>query len=160
MAIRSLHVYDVDGTLYRSPKSPDGSESFYFHAKSFGQIGLPGYDPKWYLDVVSRARQSVEDPSALVIVCTGRIDHAEMRKKITELLGICGVTPDFVHLRPTTHQSSMGSYKAKVVASYLLAEEALEEVILYDDEEGNHDAIARLCEFLGVRFRGVMTRGF
>jgi len=31
-----LHIYDVDGTLYKSPKAPGGDPVWYFHAHSFG----------------------------------------------------------------------------------------------------------------------------
>lgn len=153
--MKELHIFDLDGTLYASPKPPDGNMGWYNYIKSFGQPGLPGFDPRWHTPVVVAARRSAQDPSARTILVTGRPDYQAMRKLIETMLRNAGIDFSAVWLRPVHWNLSIPLYKARVVAMYLHADPEIRKVVVWDDEEPNHSAMRTITEAAGLTYVAV-----
>jgi hypothetical protein len=154
-----LHIYDVDGTLYKSPKPPIPDPVWYFHAHSFGMPREPGYDGRWILEVVSRARHSMLDPTVMTVVLTGRPDHGPMQKKVAQLLRLTGLRFDKVQLQPILFAGTTAQYKGLVVAGWLKQLPSVRKVVFYDDEPDNHVTVGGVARELGLKYQGVLTPG-
>lgn len=154
-----LHIYDLDGTLYRSPKPPKPDSAWWFHAHSLGKPGQPGYDGRWFLRTVARARHSTLDPCALTVVLTGRPDHPPMQKAVRGLLRLSGLHFDAIRLQPILFPGTTAQYKGLEVSRWLKDLPSVRRVVLYDDEMNNHIAVAAAARKRGVAFKGVRTPG-
>jgi hypothetical protein len=154
-----LHIYDVDGTLYKSPKAPGGDPVWYFHAHSFGAPKAPGYDGRWILSVLSRARHSVLDPTVKTVILTGRPDHPPMRKKVLSLLRLTGLRFDAVVLQPIPFSGTTAQYKKSVVDQWLKQLPSVRKVVFYDDEQDNLLSVGKTVERCGVQYKAYLTPG-
>ena len=147
-----LHIYDVDGTLYRSPTPAIPDPIWWYHAHSFGEPGSTGYDKRWVLDVVYAARRSIRDPTVAAVVITGRPEHARMRAMIEGMMDKADLAFDAVVLQPIFHVGSMASYKASAVEQLLEQLPTVRRVVFYDDLQSNLKAVGRVVEQRGIRY--------
>lgn len=154
-----LHIYDLDGTLYKSPAPPIPDPTWWFHAHSFGDPKPPGYDSRWILSVLSRARSSTLAPSVRTVVITGRPDHTPMRKKVAHVLSLTGLVFDAVRLQPVLFPGTTAQYKGTTVAKMLQQLPDVKRVVLYDDEPDNHRVVGAVVKSRGLIYAGVKTPG-
>lgn len=151
-----LYVFDFDDTLYRSPQPPDGDVSFYYNPSSFGQVGAPGFDKRWILDSVARARHAQYKPYGMSIVLTGRPESDPMRHKIEYILSLTGVEFDKVVLMPVVFPGSIAQFKAAYVAGLLTKHPTLNRVIFLDDDVDNHMAVQEAVIGVGKVYEGYL----
>lgn len=159
MSPTELHIYDLDGTLYKSPTPPVPDPTWWYHAHSFGSPKPPGYDPRWILAVVAKARSSVLSPSVRTVVITGRRDHEPMREKVSQVLSLTGLSFDAVRLQPVFFPGTTAQYKGAVVSRMLDKLPSVKKVVFYDDELDNHRVVGAVVKSLGLKYSGVVTPG-
>ncbi len=101
-----LRVYDFDGTLFRSPRPPDGwssddKEFFWTNSYSLKPPVVPQEpsDEWWIPDVVSSMKTDLQDRGCSVVVLTGRIEVYRIR--IGQLLMNKGLLPNALFLNDT-----------------------------------------------------------
>lgn len=98
-----LHVYDFDGTLFRSPSSPAVWRGDWW---SMGESLLPPCvpmhpDARWWISpTVKSARKSIANPDVFAIMLTGRGDREALRYRVPDLLHQHQLNFDAVHLDP------------------------------------------------------------
>ena len=96
-----LHVYDFDGTLFRSPHAPAVWDKDWW---SDPASLLPPCVPEkpgnewWISSTVGSAKRSISDPDVFSIMMTGRKDQSAFRYRVPELLRQKGLNFDAVHL--------------------------------------------------------------
>lgn len=151
-----LHVFDLDGTLYRSPEPPDGNPAFYYNPSSFGKVSGPGFDRRWNLDSIARARHSTFRNGAMSIVLTGRPESEPMRHKIEYILSLTGLEFEKLVLRPVVFPGSVAQFKAAYVAGLLHKHPSIGKVILLDDDVDNHLAMKDIVEGMGKVYEGFL----
>ena len=149
-----LHVYDFDMTLYQSPISiiPSG----WLYVRSLDGAGGPGFDLRWNMDILIKARRSAQSPWVHAILVTGRPDYREMRDKIESMLFNAGLDFEEVHLKPLSMNCSTPEYKAEVVSDFVDSDPAISQVVVYDDLEENHQAIAQAMALRGILYTGII----
>lgn len=104
--IHELHLYDFDGTLFRSPDEPswwpkDQLGSFFFHPASLDFPAVPQEPgPRWWVtEVVTSARVSITSSTVYTVLATGRYDGI-YRDRVRELLQQKGLNFDQAHCNP------------------------------------------------------------
>lgn len=152
---KELHVYDLDMTLYRSPEPTENDPAFYYHAHSFGTVKGPGFDRRWNLDTIAKARHSGVVQSVMNIVLTARPDHDQMRRKIEYMISLTGIEFDKILLRPITYPGPIPKYKAACVAGLLTKHPSIEKVVMVDDDEDNLNEVKRSVEAHGRLYAGL-----
>lgn len=103
--IRELHLYDFDGTLFRSPDIPSWWTSGYDWWMKEDSLGRPcvpdNPDGSWWVaNTVDAARKSIANPDVMAIVCTGRSQKTFARWRVPELLHLKGLRFDLVAMNP------------------------------------------------------------
>lgn len=149
-----LYLFDFDGTLYDSPRD-SLDPTWYFHAQSFGEPKAPGFDPRWSLGTVIKARRAMSDPSALTVVLTGRPQHAQMRTTIQRMLAMADLHPNLLQLKPVEFQGTTPQYKAIFTGQMLEKHPSIKRVTLVDDEVPNHVAVGAVVTQMGKVFRSL-----
>ena len=88
-----LHIFDFDGTLFRSPEKPeDWSGGWWGRLESLSPPLVP-QNPDfdwWNGSVVSAAKKAIAKPDEMVVMVTGRIQKFSLRVK--DLLKQAGLT--------------------------------------------------------------------
>lgn len=160
-APKEVHIYDFDGTLYRSPLPPNPLESsVWWHLpRSLDGAGQPGFDHRWVLPIVIEARRSINDPRVMAIVLTGRPDHKLMRERIEKMLSAAELHFPIVQLRPVVLQGTMQDYKANFVKGVLKAIPSVEKVVYYDDDAENLTAVSAVASAGKKKFSGFVGPG-
>jgi len=148
-----LHLYDFDGTLFRSPQRPDwwGKDSWIMAPESLGPPCVPlkpGRD-WWIGKTVQAAKQSISDRDTWAILCTGRPLQSAHRLRVGELLKQAGLNFDEVYLNPG---DSTGGYKVAVVSGILAKHPQIDTVHVWEDNLHNIKKIARFVEGLDKSF--------
>jgi len=134
-----LHVYDFDGTLFKSPTPPAGwdiKKDWWSDSQSFGDPCVednPG-NSMWVAPLVARAKQSISDPRVWAVLCTGRPLRSFARWRVPELLKIAGLDFDEVLLNPGTNTPQ---FKAASVWKLLSKYPDIQTVHVWDDDVGN-----------------------
>ena len=152
-----LHAYDLDHTLYDSPRPPDGDPNWYFHAHSLGRWKPPGFDPRWNLEVLTAARRSSVDPLVRVVLLTARPDHRPMRVAVEQLVRSTGIKWNAICLKPVLSVMTDAEYKARVLQRWAQTWPTLQKVVLYDDRPENIEAAKVAVEGEGRKYQGVLT---
>jgi hypothetical protein len=152
--IKELHVYDLDMTLYRSPEPPEDDPTWYYHAHSFGSVKGPGFDRRWNLDTIAKARHSSLSQGVMTIVLSARPENEPMRRKIEQMIALTGIEFDKILLRPITYPGSIPKFKAACVAGLLTKHPTVDKVACVDDEADNLSEIAKTVQSLGRVFDG------
>jgi hypothetical protein len=103
-AARELHVFDFDGTLFRSPTPADWWDGprgdWYRTPQSLDPPCVPKKpDASWWVgQIVQQARNSIADPNVMAIVLTGR-QRDRFGKRVPELLRAAGLKFEQVLLK-------------------------------------------------------------
>lgn len=147
-----LHVYDFDGTLFRSPSPPESwsdKGAWWSDSISLSDPCVPERPGSswWVSPVVAAARQSIADPNVLAVLCTGRAERSFARFRVPELLRQAGLDFDRVHLKTTENTES---FKKGVILTYLRRYPDIEVVHIYEDRLNHLAGYCRLVEGLGV----------
>jgi len=113
---RELHLFDFDGTLFKSPHKPSwwSQRDWWSNQQSLSPPCVPlKPDGSWWNgSVVSAAKRSIGNSDVLAICCTGRID-GKFRWIVPALLKSAGLNFDEVYLNSGGGTST---YKKKVIA--------------------------------------------
>jgi len=147
-----LHVYDFDGTLFRSPEKPDWwtGKFWWFDPQSLDEPCVPerpGGD-WWIGSTVSQAKRSIADPNVWAILMTGRSDK-RFRWRVPELLKQVGLKFDEVHLAPSG--SSTEYFKVSVLKGILQRYPHLTAARFWDDNTPNLKQFKAVAEKAGLK---------
>ena len=144
-----LHIYDFDGTLFRSPHAPAvwGKDWWSDPASLLPPCvpETPGSD-WWVSPTVAAAKRSISSPDVFAVMLTGRTSTTGFRYRVAELLKQKGLNFDAVHL----HQSGdslMG--KAKIIGKYLSRYPNIDTVRIWDDRGSHLRGFQRFLERAG-----------
>jgi len=139
-----LHIFDFDGTLFRSPDKPDWWDfSWYLSEASLGRPCVPdkpGAD-WWISKTVNEAKKSISDPKVFTVLMTGRTNNTALGYRIPELLKQAGLSFDKVMLNPG---GNTASWKAQAVGKLLKQHPGT--VQLWEDNQDNIKAIKAVVE--------------
>ncbi len=140
---RELHIWDFDGTLFRSPEKPAGwtrGKDWWSHPDSLGRPCVPDApDASWWVPgSVPAAKHSISQADVVAVLATGRQDHTHSRWRIPELLGQAGLNFDRVFLSPG---GVTAAFKQWVAISILRHLPEIETVQMWDDTQANLDAV-------------------
>ena len=138
-----LHVFDFDGTLFRSPDRPDwwGPGEWWTQDVSLSHPCVPTEpNPEWWINsTVTRAHQSIQNPNVWTVLVTGRLDgKGGFRYRIPELLKQVGLDFDGVYLND---DQDTAQFKAKTISSLLTRFPHVEVVRMWDDQDNNMGAV-------------------
>lgn len=132
-----LHLFDFDGTLFRSPPPPSwwGSEQeWYTSLSSLDRPCVPNHPDEtwWIMDNVYAARESITNPNVYAILLTGREDpifHDRVHKLLTQQ----GLDFDEIHL---CNQENKLKFKLEVLAKILgLRDGTFSKARCWDDQD-------------------------
>ncbi len=155
-----LVAFDLDGTLLKSPKSPDGDPAWWFHAYSLdGVQGGPGMDPHWIIPAIIQARRVSLRPTVMTVVLTARPDHKGMRRQVRRLVSLTGIDFDSVQLKPVMFPGPDPLYKAGAVIAWLQRHPTIRRVTLYDDLDVNLATVGKAVEQSGRTYVAVKGHG-
>jgi hypothetical protein len=134
-----IHIYDFDGTLFRSPKRPDWwpTKGWWGQPASLTPPCVPQKPGSgwWNGSVVSSAKRSISDSDVWAMMVTGRADGiGPIRWRVAELLKQKGLNFDEVHLNTG---GGTESYKKKIILKTLAKYPHVEVVQIWEDR-GNH----------------------
>lgn len=154
-----IHIYDFDGTLFKSPEAPDWWSrtrygQWHSNQSSLGQPFLanrPSSDC-WISSVVREAKSSISDMNTWAVMCTGRIDTGPLRYRVAELLDQVGLDFDQNFLNYTGGDTE--PYKQRVLIDLLKQHPQVKKVVMWEDTQKNLDALEKICERAGVVFEG------
>ena len=154
-----IHIYDFDGTLFRSPDAPE-----WWSRKRYGQwhsnqssLGQPFIANRpssdyWIRSVVREAKASISDMSTWAVMCTGRIDSGPLRYRVAELLDQAGLDFDQNFLNYTGGETE--PYKQKVLIDLLKQHPQVKKVVMWEDTQKNLDALEKICVRANIEFEG------
>jgi len=145
-----LHVYDFDGTLFRSPSSPAvWSRDWWADTASTLPPCVPAWpDDKWWISpTVHSARKSIADANVFTIMLTGRKDMTGLRYRLPELLWQKKLNFDAVHLDPGGNALTNKIHR---VQSYLRRYPFITRVQLWDDRPSHLTAFQTALSPWGV----------
>jgi hypothetical protein len=138
-----LHLYDFDGTLFRSPEAPTGwsGQNWWGHQDSLGRPYVPDVpDASWWIaPTVQSARQSIADPQTVAILITGRASSTFARWRVPELLKSQGLNFDYTLLAPTTGNTP--AYKRLITERLLAKFPSIQSIGMWEDTKANVDAV-------------------
>ena len=145
-----LHIYDFDGTLFRSPQEPAVWEGEWWNdVRSLIPPCVPqkpGSD-WWVSSTVSSAKQSISDSDVFAMMVTGRNANSGLRFRVPELLKQRGLRFDEVHLTPVS--STLG-YKKKLLEKTLNRYPFIDTVRMWDDRPSHLRAFTEVAEKMGI----------
>jgi hypothetical protein len=146
-----LLIFDFDGTLYHSPKAPEGHTTWPFQVYSLDGWGPPGFDRRWNLTAINAARHA-QNQGAVLAILTARPDYAAMRSRLEEMLHSTGLNWNIVQLRPVYAAGTHAAFKAHVVQSWLSQMPHIRAVSFWEDSEVNLEAVRPVVETSGRRY--------
>ena len=146
-----LHIYDFDGTLFRSPEKPEGWDNrWWISSESLNPPCVP-LDPSgewWISKTVSAARASIANPDTYAVMMTGRPVRSGFRYRVPELLKSVGLKFDEVHLSDT---SNTPAFKIKVIKNLLRKFPGVEKIVFWDDNAPYLARYIKLVEGYGYQ---------
>lgn len=147
-----LHVYDFDGTLFRSPDPPDGwdGDSWWVAPESLNAPCVPDRPgPEWWVQsTVAQARRSIADPNVWAIVCTGRpLRKGGFAYRVPELVHQAGLAFDDIYLS-TSHDTP--GFKKAVITKITSRYPDITTVHIWEDRANHLDSFIRHVEQLGL----------
>lgn len=147
-----LHLYDFDGTLFRSPLPPDSwtnQETWWSDSISLSAPCVPDKPSGgwWFEPVVSAAKASIANPDVLAVLCTGRSSQSFARFRVPELLRIKGLDFDAVYLKPSISGPSE-PYKKGIIQKLLAHHPDIATVHIWEDR--HLSAYCQMIEGMGL----------
>lgn len=152
-----LHLYDFDGTLFRSPHQPEVWEGRWWNdVQSLMPPCVPDKPGKdwWISSTVADARRSISDQDVLAVMATGREMASGLRFRIPELLKQQGLRFDEVHLAPSGRAID---FKKKLIVNLLRQHPAIDTVRIWDDRGSHIPEFARAAVSAGISPRNVFV---
>lgn len=145
-----LHLYDFDGTLFRSPHEPMVWEGPWWNdVRSLMPPCVPDRPGSewWVGDTVNQAKTSTSDTDVFSILSTGRQDQSGFRYRIPELLKQKGLSFDLVKLAPP---SNTLSFKKRLLGSSLKRYPHIDTVRVWDDRPSHLKAFKEVAQKAGI----------
>lgn len=130
-----LHLYDFDGTVFRSPEKPNWwSKGWWGNPISLNPPCVPEHpDTSWWVEqTVREAKSSISDPDVYAVLATGRQDHA-FRWRVPELLKQKGLDFDEVHLAPGGEEG-VEYFKVALLKKLLTRYPFIRKLQIWDDK--------------------------
>jgi hypothetical protein len=136
-----LHLYDFDGTLFKSPEYvPDwwdapGKWSWFSNPVSLTEPCVPlNPSSKWWIkSTVEDIKKSVQDKDTLTIICTGRVkSHKPRIQSLLDKAGIKGLYRTYFN-----PGISAAVFKVKVIEN-LYKRHSFEEIHIWENENYKH----------------------
>lgn len=133
-APRELHLYDFDGTMFRSPNAPADYQGnvreYFWKLESLTPPCAPEKpDASWWVGpVVKAARKSIADPNVYAVCCTAR--RKPFVKRVHQLLRQVGLK--FPDVRFKLQGGNTVAFKTGVMAE-LHAKYGFEHVHVWED---------------------------
>jgi len=157
--VAELHVYDFDGTLFRSPDQPSWWPKGVYWIKHPASLDEPCVPQKpggqfWVSSTVAAAKKSIADQDVLAVVITGRVDNSFARWRVPELLKQKGLNFDQVHLSSNTNTAG---FKMTLIRE-LVARHDMTAVHVWEDHVENLGKFDNLVTGMGVEFHGHIVR--
>ncbi len=138
---KELHIYDFDGTLFRSPHAPSSwGQDWWSDPASLLPPCVPeNPGPEWWIsETVSSAQASISDGKVLALLMTGRKDASAFRYRVPELLSQASLNFDRVHL---SEGGNTLRGKVETAKKYLAMYPSIDIIKIWDDR------ISHLSEF-------------
>lgn len=131
-----LHIYDFDGTLFRSPEAPEGwtEGSWWALPASLNYPAVPDKPGAewWNGHVVAAAKASIADPDVWAVVVTGRpLKAGGFSFRIPELVHGAGLRFDNIYLSPG---GATETFKKKVIHALLTRHGHIDTVHIWEDK--------------------------
>jgi len=151
-----LHVFDFDGTLFRSPGPPPGTpreeqDAFWHDPSSLrGELVPAEPNENWYVEnVVEAFRRARKNPANVVVVMTGRSEP--LRRRVREILQKAGLHPDEIVLK-SREDTTTREYKLKEMRRLLDDHPDVKKVHFWEDRKGHLRDFQEDTERRGYRF--------
>ena len=157
-----LHLFDFDGTLFRSPDPPEwwpwpGGTKWWSWEESLTEPCVPERPGRewWNGPIVQQAKKSIKDQNVYAMLATGRID-AVFRWRVPELLKLAGLSFDEVHMSPG---GATLTFKTNLVKRILRRHPAIGAVHIWDDRKEHLRGFeAALAPFVSVSLHPVSVK--
>jgi len=153
MIVRELHIFDFDATLFQSPMHPDDWEGhigmWYDTLQSLTPPCVVDSDVMWIDSTVAAAADSVSDPSAYVVLMTGRTAEPRLAARVAELLGSVGLRFDEIHLKPGGGSRTL-DWKSQMLHNFIQEFPDLEVVQIWEDRNDHLAGFVRIVEEAGL----------
>lgn len=150
--IKSLHVYDFDGTLFRSPEEPPWwhHKGWWTDPASLKSPCVPSQPPDdwWVGSVLKRAKESIADEETYTVLLTGRRDGT-FNSRVKVLLSQAELEFDEVHL--STQEDSQ-AFKIAELKRLVKEHPDLETVEMWEDRPGQLPPFKYVIESAGIKF--------
>ena len=148
-----LHLFDFDGTLFRSPEEPDWwtGKNWWGESPSMDTPCVPtkpGAD-WWINSTVAAAKKSISDPNVWSVLMTGRSERSFARYRVPELLKMRGLKFDQVILAPA--MGAAKAYKLAATRKLLGRHPQVDVVHVWEDNSQNLSALADFVRKTGRR---------
>jgi len=151
--VAELHIYDFDGTLFRSPTPPadwSGTTGQWFVSEE--SLGEPYVPEKpgtefWVESTVAQARFSIADPNVWAIIVTGRPKHkGGFSYRVPELVHNKGLRFDDIYLSPG---GDTAAFKKMVIKKMLDRYPAIDTVHFWEDRPDDLRQYVQFAKNLG-----------
>lgn len=145
-----LHIYDFDGTLFRSPHEPSSWEKDWW---SDPASLLPPCVPEnpgdewWIGETVEAAKRSISDANVFSIMMTGRKQASAFSYRVAELLSQAGLDFDRVHL--SVGEGDVLGEKISKALKYLSDYPFVDTVRIWDDRPSHLSKFKKVLEDRG-----------
>jgi hypothetical protein len=157
--IRAVHIFDFDGTLFRSGEPPA------WWPKGKGWWGSPAsLDPpcvperpgaEWWIgSTVADAKASISDPEVYSVLLTGRL-AARFDRRVRALLSQAGLHFDEVILTPG---GGTLPFKLKIIERLLAQNPDLKHVQMWDDRVEHISVFEKALATHGIDFKVNVVR--
>lgn len=146
----SLHMYDFDGTLFRSPHPPAlWEDDWWVDVASLSPPVVPlKPGSKWWVSqTVSSAKQSCSNPEVYAVLVTGRPQSTGLRYRVPELLRSAGL--HFDEVRMNTGGDVM-AFKVSTLKGLLERFDQIESVSLWEDKKSHLARYVQTAEASGI----------
>jgi hypothetical protein len=144
-----LHIYDFDGTLFKSPQEPAvWNGDWWSDIASLSDPCVPEQPgPEWWISsTINSAKNSISNPDIFALMMTGRKDNSAFRYRVPELLEQAGLGFDAVHLSET---GDAMAGKINTAIKYLRKYPFIKKVKIWDDRTSHLRHFKDTLESLG-----------
>jgi len=148
VTIKYLHIFDFDGTLFRSPERPAWwrEKGWWGKHESLSPPCVPekpGSD-WWVESTVSAAKKAISDAESYAVLITGRL-AGKFHARVFELLSQVGLRFDETHLTPG---GGTLPHKLRVIED-LIKRLPIEKVEIWEDRSEHVGAFKSVIEQFG-----------
>jgi hypothetical protein len=134
--IRELHIFDFDGTLFKSPSQPEGvnGENWWPEPRSLEPPCVPDSPTsEWFnTNVTNALKTAIAKPDVYTVLMTGRV--GAVRPQVIRIMRSVGVEPDEYILNDTGN--SVEKYKTHEM-KYLLKNFPLVHTVHFWEDRGS-----------------------